>query len=87
MLYMVKHGKLQKQSWRKTGKQRKSLFEMDIKTSICWNVCIQMKYSTNVLFPINRDSEAATQRCSEEKVFWKYSANLQKNTHAEVWFQ
>ena len=26
-------------------------------------------------------------RCSEEKVFWKYAAHLQENTHAEVWFQ
>ena len=32
-------------------------------------------------------SEAATQRCSWEKVFWKYAANLQENTHAEVRFQ
>ena len=30
---------------------------------------------------------AARQRCSYEKVFWKYVANLQENTHAEVWFQ
>ena len=26
-------------------------------------------------------SEAATQMCSYEKVFWKYAANLQENTH------
>ena len=32
-------------------------------------------------------SEAALQRCSWEKVFWKYVANLQENTHVEVWFQ
>ena len=32
-------------------------------------------------------SEAAVQRCSYEKVFWKYAANLQENTHAKVWFQ
>ena len=32
-------------------------------------------------------SEAARQRCSLEKVLWKYAANLQENTHAEVWFQ
>ena len=32
-------------------------------------------------------SEAATQRCSMKKVFWKYAANLQENNHAEVWFQ
>ena len=32
-------------------------------------------------------SEATLHRCSQEKVFWKYVANLQKNTHVEVWFQ
>ena len=32
-------------------------------------------------------TEAALQSCFYEKVFWKYSANLQENTHAEVWFQ
>ena len=31
--------------------------------------------------------EAAVQRCSEEKMFWKYAAILQENTHVEVWFQ
>ena len=25
--------------------------------------------------------------CCQEKVFWKYAANLQENAHAEVWFQ
>ena len=30
---------------------------------------------------------AATQTCSQEKVFWKYAANLQEITHVEVWFQ
>ena len=47
-------------------------------------------------------SEAATQKCSYEKVFWKYPSNyrrtpmpkcdfnkvaLQENTHVEVWFK
>ena len=32
-------------------------------------------------------SEAAVQRYSQEKVLWKYGANLQENTHAEVRFQ
>ena len=32
-------------------------------------------------------TEAVTQKCSWEKVFWKYAANLQENTHAGVWFQ
>ena len=30
--------------------------------------------------------EAVFQRCTYENVFWKYAANLQDNTHAEVWF-
>ena len=30
------------------------------------------------------NTEAVVQRCSYEKVFWKYAANLQENTHAEV---
>ena len=25
--------------------------------------------------------------CSHKKVFWRYAANLQENTHAEVWFE
>ena len=32
-------------------------------------------------------SEAAIQKCSREKVFWKYVAYSQKNTHAKVQFQ
>ena len=31
--------------------------------------------------------ETVLQRCSYEKVFWKYAADLQENNHAEVWFQ
>ena len=30
---------------------------------------------------------AALQRCSLEKVFWKYAANLQENTHTEITLQ
>ena len=33
---------------------------------------------------LHSNAEAAAQRCSLEKVFWKYAANLQENTHAEV---
>ena len=32
-------------------------------------------------------TEAALQRCSWEKVFWKCTANLPQNTHAKVWFE
>ena len=30
------------------------------------------------------NSEAALDRCSYKKLFWKYAENLQENTHAEV---
>ena len=32
-------------------------------------------------------SEVGLRRSSYEKVFLKYAANLQEDTHAEVWFQ
>ena len=32
-------------------------------------------------------SEVAVQRRSYKNVFWKYAADLQESTHAEVWFQ
>ena len=35
----------------------------------------------------DQGTEAATQMCSWEKVFWKYAANLQENNYAEVLFQ
>ena len=31
-------------------------------------------------------TEATFQRCSYKEVFWNNAANLQENTHAEVWF-
>ena len=37
-------------------------------------------------FKNQENHEAPIQRCSYEKVFWKYAANLQENTHAEVRF-
>ena len=38
-------------------------------------------------FESDQCSELAVERCSWENVFYKYAANLLKNTHAEVWFQ
>ena len=32
-------------------------------------------------------AEAALHRRSYKKVFWKYAANAQENTHAAVWLQ
>ena len=39
------------------------------------------------ILPYIAYSEVALPRCSYKKVFWKYAANLQENTHADVWFQ
>ena len=36
--------------------------------------------------PSHGETEAALHRCSYKKVFWKCAANLQENTHAEMWF-
>ena len=40
----------------------------------------------NLEAPIFKPSEVPLQRNSFKKVFWKYAANLQENTHAEVQF-
>ena len=45
------------------------------------------KHFTNSKGKFVNFPEAANQSCSLEKLFWKYAANLQENTHAEVWFQ
>ena len=50
-----------------------------------WEVEKSIKYVRKVWMSQNK--EAPTQRCSMKKVFWKHLANLQENTHAEVWFQ
>ena len=48
------------------------------------NWCLSIQYpSFSWYLPI---SEAATHRCSWKKVFWKYAANLQENTHAKCDF-
>ena len=44
------------------------------------------QYHAPMKLTISINSEAAIQSCSEEKMFWKYAANLQENTHAEVQF-
>ena len=47
-------------------------------------IVFEVESSQNIL---KLSSEAGVQGCSLEKVFWKYAANLQENTHAEVRFQ
>ena len=48
-----------------------------LKTPILKIICVRLLLTT----------EAVVQRCSWEKVFWKYAANLLENIHAEVWLQ
>ena len=54
-----------------------------LKDLLNWSVKLYFMYYSRVVII----SEAAAQMCSQEKVFWKYAANLQENTHAEVWYQ
>ena len=44
-----------------------------------------LKLKSNIQFSLGLP-EAATQSCSKKKVFWKYAANLQQNTHAMILF-
>ena len=41
---------------------------------------MQAKLKKTITWPT---TAGALQRCYQEKVFWKYPANLQENTHAE----
>ena len=43
---------------------------------------LSLKFASQI-HSIQRTTEAALRRCSQEKVFWKYAANLQENTYAE----
>ena len=43
--------------------------------------------SPEYFFESQESTEATLHRCSYKKVLWKYVPNLQKNTHAELWFQ
>ena len=36
---------------------------------------------------VNFSWKVVSQRCCYEKVFWKYVANLEENTHTKVWIQ
>ena len=61
--------------------------------TMIWLFRIITNNSTNPIFYYGNVTillttlEATFLRCSEEKMSWKYSANLQENTHAEVLFQ
>ena len=83
----------------KTDKMTTNIWTNEFNFKYIKNVCLQnnvlrtKKFQDviNRYFLINLLSsttlqvlEAALQRCSQEKVFWKYVTNLQKNTHVEV---
>ena len=53
------------------------MFEIILNTSLSL-----LFFSKNVI-----ETDAAIQRCYYKKVFWKYAANLQKNTYDKVRFQ
>ena len=45
-----------------------------------------IRYTVKWCKKIKRKKRAASQKCSSEKMFWKYAANLQEKTDAEVRF-
>ena len=54
--------------------------------------CTEIFCFQKVLWKKNNDrlvenTDAVLYMCSYKKVFWKYPANLQENTHVEVRFQ
>ena len=51
------------------------------------NILIKKYFQITLDKMVPSHTEAATQRCSYDKLFWKYPVNLQENTHAEVRFQ
>ena len=58
----------------------------------CARVCLLIKLQASGKVMLDEEptwkgfhlTEAAIQRCSYKKVFWKIAANSQENTHAEV---
>ena len=51
----------------------------------CFHLEIELYYKHCTKYPFKAPfTEAAIHRGWYKKVFWKYAANLQENTHAEV---
>ena len=63
------------------------LFLLHLIISLIFNMLKKIFQVMFHWFVNNFQAEAALQRCSYKKLFWKYVANLQENTHAEVQFQ
>ena len=78
-------------SWKfRTGKHLSEfLLSIFAKSSIL-HVWLGSKYASARVITKSDDSESAlpeaARRCSDKKVFRKYTENLQKNNHAKVWF-
>ena len=47
----------------------------------------EILWNEMIIVVISISPEAAIQRCSYKKLFWKYATNLQENTNPEVRFQ
>ena len=53
-----------------------------------WNFLNKLRITNTFSFIlVELISEAALDEFSYKKGSWKYGANLQDNTHTEVWFQ
>ena len=75
--------------WKSIWKQEVSVsMKKILREYSCWNVLCAcrpqnscVKINILLVWP-----KAVLQWCSNEKVFWKCAANLQENTHVELWF-
>ena len=70
---ILRHLHLSPTTFKKT---KKTISQITVTYIMKWAVGFRIVFNT----------EAATQRCSLKKLFWKYAANLQENNHQECDF-
>ena len=71
--------------------QFSTVFVVIVSYLLAFNFTAKKMVSVELMFHISLSyqvlPEVALQRCSYKKLFWKYAADLQQNTHTEEWFQ
>ena len=70
-----------------SSKYRRFFLEINLRKKK-WVISWSYNPHNKIIFShIESTSRSSHPEVFLEKVFWKYIANLQENTHAEVWFQ
>ena len=72
-------------SW--TGNMLVESLGKGILDSTCTKTVSGEKWMDEYIRNLNEEDKKEVVCSETEKAFWKYAANLQENTHAEVWFQ